>query len=99
MREAESIFKVDQEYNFEPIYKSYWLYRIGEDFDSDNYKSISELKSAYPNCEFVAESNLSIQKVYETALTLIGQHSLEGDKIMGLAAYGKDKKFKNFIIW
>ena len=37
MREAESVFKVDQEYNFEPIYKSYWLYRIGEPFASDYY--------------------------------------------------------------
>ena len=44
MREAESVFKVDQELKFEPIYKSYWLYRIGEVFDKENYKSVSELK-------------------------------------------------------
>ena len=62
MREAESVFKVDQEYNFEPIYKSYWLYRIGEEYDEHNFRRVLELKSTYPNCEIVADSCLSIQK-------------------------------------
>ena len=98
MREAESIFKVDQEYNFEPIYKSYWLSRIGEDFDGQTFEGVLNLKARFPNCEIVAGSGLGIVKVYETATTLIGQGSLENGKIMGLSAYGKDKKFKNLFV-
>ena len=98
LREAESVFKVDQEYNFEPIYKSYWLNKTGEEYDENNFRRVLELKSTYPNCEISAENSLSIQKVFETATNLIGQPTLEGGKTMGLAAYGKDKKFKNLFI-
>ena len=97
-REAESIFKVDQEYKFEPIYKSYWLYGIGGQDDEKAFNAFEDCKSEYPNCEILGESNLSIQKVYETAIALIGQPALEGGKVMGLAAYGKDKKFKDLFI-
>ena len=97
-REAESVFKVDQEYNFESIYKSYWLYGIGVQYDEQNFHKVEELKREYPNCEIIADSCLSIQKVFETATNLIGQSTLEGGKTMGLAAYGKNKKFKDLFI-
>jgi carbamoyltransferase len=100
LRESESVFKVNQEYNFEPIYKSYWLYRAGGAIqDDENYNSTKELKIALPNCEIVADSGLGIVKVYETATTLMGQGSLENGKIMGLSAYGKDKKFKDLFVY
>ena len=98
MREAESVFTVDQEYNFEPIYKSYWLVEGGEDFDAESFQGVLDLQASFPNCEIVANSSLGIVKVYETATTLIGQNSLENGKIMGLSAYGKDKKFKNLFV-
>jgi predicted NodU family carbamoyl transferase len=98
MREAETIFKADLDYNFEPIHKTYWAYNIGEKFDLDIYNDIITLKKHWPDCEIVCESTLGITKVYETATTLIGQHSLENGKVMGLAAYGTDKKFKDLFV-
>ena len=47
MREAETVFKVDQEYNFEPVYKSFWLYSIGEKFDFDNYNYVLKVKELF----------------------------------------------------
>jgi len=98
MGEVESVFKVDQEYNFEPIYKSYGLFFCGDDDDAKNFQTVLDLKDTFPNCEIVANSTLGIVKVYETATTLIGQDSSENGKIMGLSAYGKDKKFKNLFV-
>ena len=98
MREAETVFKVDQEYNFEPIYKSFWLYNIGEKFDFSNYNDVLRVKMSLPNCEIIAESNLGITKVYETATTLIGEHSLENGKTMGLSAYGTKERCHDLFV-
>lgn len=97
MREAESIFKVDKEHNFKPIYKSFWLYRMGEEFDEGNYKEALSIKQTFPECEVVANSTLGITKVYETATVMIGEDSLENGKTMGLSAYGTDQPFKNLF--
>jgi predicted NodU family carbamoyl transferase len=50
------------------------------------------------DCECVAESTCNITKVYETATSLIGEHSLENGKTMGLSSYGKDKNFKSLFV-
>ena len=97
MREAETVFRVDKNYNFESIYKSFWLYNTGEKFDFSNYKDLLSLRKLFPRCEVIAESTLGITKLYETATTLIGENSLENGKVMGLSAYGEKDKFKNYI--
>jgi carbamoyltransferase len=45
----------------------------------------------------IADSTMNITKVYETATTLIGEHSLENGKTMGLSAYGKDNFFEDLF--
>ena len=100
LRESESVFICSYPNYFEPIYKSFWLKHIGVVEDQLNLNKIIELKTFknLDNCEISADSTMSITRVYESATTLIGQHPLENGKTMGLAAYGKDKKFKDFFI-
>jgi carbamoyltransferase len=98
MREAESVFIAEYPNEFKPIYKSYWAWDIGSSFDPDNHDTIAETTEGWRDCEIVIGSTCNITKVYESATTLIGQFPLENGKTMGLAAYGKDKPFKNFFV-
>ena len=96
-RESESIFIAEYPDKFIPIYKSYYLYNMGEK-DSAILKEIEILKNKYPLCEININSTMNITKVYETATTLINQNPLENGKTMGLSSYGKNKKFKKLFI-
>jgi len=98
LRESESVFISQYPHHFEPIYKSYWLEKIGMFEDNLNYEKIKEITKDFPNCEIVADSTMNITKVYESATTLIGQGALENGKTMGLAAYGKDQPFKSLFV-
>jgi len=98
LREAESIFIAEYPNEFKPIYKSYWTWNTGSDFDMDNLATVKDITKDWDNCEVVADSTCSITKVYESATTLIGQFPLENGKTMGLSAYGNDKKFKNLFV-
>ena len=100
LRESESIFTCSYPNYFQPIYKSFWLERMGVVEDKLNLDKIVELKTFknLNDCEIVADSTMSITRVYESATTLIGQHPMENGKTMGLSAYGKNKKFKSLFI-
>jgi len=98
LRESESVFISQYPHHFEPIYKSYWLEKIGMFEDNLNYEKVKEITKDWPDCEVVADSTMNITKVYESATTLIGQGALENGKTMGLAAYGKDKPFKSLFV-
>ena len=100
LRESESIFICEYPNYFKPIYKSFWLERIGLVEDKLNLDKIVALKTFknLNDCEIVADSTMSITRVYESATTLIGQHPMENGKTMGLSAYGKNKKFKSLFI-
>lgn len=91
-RESESVYIASYPNIFTPIYKNYWVY--GPDTD----QFIKKISVKYPDCDFVAKSEFSITKVYETATSLIMQDMLENGKTMGLSAYGdKDLIFDNFF--
>lgn len=96
MRESETVFEV-VENNFKEVYKSFWVFNIGEEYDRYILEHIDSLKQQNPYCEYVADSTMNITKVYETATTLIGEHPLENGKTMGLSSYGVDKEFKNLF--
>lgn len=98
LRESESIFISEYPHQFQPIYKSYWLEKIGLYEDNLNYEKIKEITKDWPDCDIVADSTMNITKVYESATTLIGQDALENGKTMGLAAYGKDQSFKSLFV-
>ena len=98
LRESESIFISEYPHQFQPIYKSYWLEKIGIFEDNLNYEKIKEITKDWPDCDIVADSTMNITKVYESATTLIGQDALENGKTMGLAAYGKDQPFKSLFV-
>lgn len=98
LRESESIFISEYPHHFKPIYKSYWLEKIGIYEDNLNYEKIKEITKDWPDCKVVADSTMNITKVYETATTLIGQNPLENGKTMGLAAYGKEQPFKSLFV-
>ena len=98
MREAETVFIADYPHGFKPVYKSFWLKNIGQEYDVDNHKKLVELQNRYPDCKIVADSTMNITKVYETATSLIGQNILENGKTMGLAAYGEDSEFEPLFV-
>jgi carbamoyltransferase len=98
LTESESVFICDYPNSFTPIYKSYYLSNIGENYDIENLEQIRQLKIKYKNCKIVADSTMNITKVYETATTLIGQNILENGKTMGLSSYGKDEPFEKLFI-
>jgi carbamoyltransferase len=97
IREGESIFIAEYPNKFTPVYKSYWAFNTGSDYDFDNAELISEITKAWPQCEVQCSGTLNTAKVYESATTLIGQHPLENGKTMGLAAYGVDRPFKSLF--
>lgn len=97
IREGESVFIAEYPNKFTPVYKSYWAFNIGSDYDFDNFELISEITNQWPQCEVQCSGTLNTVKVYESATTLIGQHPLENGKTMGLAAYGKDLPFKSLF--
>jgi|TARA_R110002020_G_scaffold136477_2_gene304335 carbamoyltransferase len=52
-------------------------------------------KPIYQN--YCTDKTFGVVKVYEAATTLMGQHSLENGKAMGLAAYGENLKYKKLF--
>lgn len=89
LRESESVFLCSYPFNFKPLYKSFWVENKGE-ADGETFKTVDILKSEYPpDCEIIADTHMSIIKVYESATTLINQEPLENGKTMGLVAYGE----------
>jgi carbamoyltransferase len=98
LREAESMFVAEYPNSFKPIYKSYWAWNIGSDYDMHNYETVKDVTNEWHGCEIVSDSTCNITKVYESATTLIGQLPLENGKTMGLAAYGNDKEFKSLFV-
>lgn len=98
LRESETVFISSYPNSFKPIYKSYWIENIGENYDVENDKTLNKIKKQFIDCECVAESVCNITKVYETATSLIGEHALENGKTMGLSSYGKDKNFKDLFV-
>ncbi len=98
LRESETVFISSYPNSFKPIYKSYWIENIGENYDVENDKTLNKIKKQFKDCECIAESVCNITKVYETATSLIGEHALENGKTMGLSSYGKDKNFKSLFV-
>jgi carbamoyltransferase len=86
-RESESIFVCSNEKRLVPIYKNFWL---NDHADFAKPKINYEIKKFYSNCDIVANSTMSVVKVYESATTLIGQNALENGKTMGLSSYGNE---------
>lgn len=97
LRESETIFLANK-IGYKPLYKSFWLEKIGIYEDSLNYEKVKEITKDFVDCDVVADSTMNITKVYETATTLIGQPPLENGKTMGLSAYGKNQKFKSLFV-
>ena len=88
VRESETIFTCN--YNeFKTKYKTFWKYN---NVSSDTHK---KLKDLFGNINIIGEHG--IVKIYESSTTMIGQHPLENGKVMGLAAYGKNKKYTDYI--
>ena len=56
LRESETVFISSYPDNFKPIYKSYWVENIGENYDVQNDKTLNKLKEQFLDCECVAES-------------------------------------------
>ena len=96
MRESETVFTI-KDNDFKELYKSFWLFNIGEEYDRDNLETIDRLKKQNPDCDYVADSTMNITKVYETATSLIGEHPLENGKTMGLSSYGVNKEYTNLF--
>jgi carbamoyltransferase len=91
-RESESVYIASYPNNFKPIYKNYWTIK------NSSFDFIKDASLLYPDCEFKANSQQSIVKVYETATSLILQGKLENGKTMGLSAYGnKNAELYNFF--
>ena len=91
-RESESVYIASYPNNFQPIYKNYWTIK------NNSFDFIKDASLLYPECEFKAQSQQSIVKVYETATSLILQGRLENGKTMGLSAYGnKSIKLYDFF--
>ncbi len=97
IRESESVFICKYPANFKTIYKNYFLVNKGQDYDVENHQLVSKMKKIFKDAEVKGDSTMNITKVYESATTLIGQHVLENGKTMGLAGYGKDKKFPDLM--
>lgn len=97
MRESETVFTCEYPAKLNTIYKNYFLVNKGQDHDVENFKLVAKMKNIFKDAEVKGDSTMNITKVYESATTLIGQHVLENGKTMGLAAYGKDKKFPNLL--
>jgi len=85
-RESESIFLCTGVNSFVPLYKNFW---IREKNIHDKHFIKKSIQSYYTDVEIEADSYLSIVKVYEAATTLIGQHTFDNGKTMGLSSYGK----------
>lgn len=96
LREAETVFKATYPCNFETLHKNFWVLSKGSEFDTPTIEMILKLKQSN-RYSFNADSLMSIVKVYESATTLIGEHSLENGKTMGLSSYGKNKPFKDLF--
>lgn len=92
-RESETVFKASYPCNFETLQKNYWLFNTGIDVSPEVNQVIKKINQ--PNNNY--KSCFGIVKVYETATTLIGQHSLENGKTMGLSAYGDKTKCKTLF--
>ncbi|NDB61426.1 hypothetical protein EB001_23755, partial [bacterium] len=97
LREAETVFQASYPANFKTLHKNFWVLSKGSEFDASTIEMIVRLKQANIH-SFNADSLMSIVKVYESATTLIGEHSLENGKTMGLSSYGEDKPYKDLFL-
>ena len=91
--EVESIFKIDNNFNVDTLYKNFQIPQIGKvDFEKEILDRMKDV-----SCDIRCDSILGITQVYESATTLIGEHVLNNGKVMGLSSYGKDSEFKNLF--
>ena len=91
--EVESIFKIDNNFNVDTLYKNFQIPQIGKvDFEKELLDRMKDV-----SCDIRCDSILGITQVYESATTLIGEHVLNNGKVMGLSSYGKDSEFKNLF--
>lgn len=98
IRESESGFICKYPFNFDSLYKAFWVENLGA-ADVETNRTLSALSSLFsPGCELIADSTMSIVKVYESATTLIGESPLENGKTMGLSAYGKNLTYNQLFI-
>lgn len=89
-RESESVFMCNDDREFIPIYKSFWLTNDNDSLKPSIYNTLRHIYQS--DCDLEAETKYGIVKVYEAATTLIGQHVLENGKTMGLSSYGKTEE-------
>ena len=91
--EVESIFKIDNNFNVDTLYKNFQIPQIGKvDFEKEILDRMKDV-----SYDIRCDSILGITQVYESATTLIGEHVLNNGKVMGLSSYGKDSEFKNLF--
>ena len=91
--EVESIFKIDNNFNVDILYKNFQIPQIGKvDFEKEILDRIGDV-----SYDIRYDSILGVTQVYESATTLIGEHVLNNGKVMGLSSYGKDSEFKNLF--
>ena len=91
--EVESIFKIDNNFNVDTLYKNFQIPQIGKvDFEKEILDRIGDV-----SYDIRYDSILGVTQVYESATTLIGEHVLNNGKVMGLSSYGKDSEFKNLF--
>jgi carbamoyltransferase len=94
-REAESVFYVSKEREFNTLHKNFWVKDIGSESDIARFSLAKFFKDNRRN--YNVDSSMSVVKVYESATSLINQKPLENGKTMGLASYGKDQEFPNLF--
>ncbi len=94
-REAETVFFVNKENEFNTLHKNFWISGMGPEADKNRFLFEKHFKDLRRN--YNVDSTMSIVKVYESATSLINQKPLENGKTMGLASYGRDLPFTNFF--
>jgi len=96
--ETETIFKINQNYEINSVYKNFIVPQIGKvDFDKEIIDHLKKYIQNNPRCDVRCDSTLGITQVYESATTLIGEHVLNNGKVMGLSSYGEDKEHSNLF--
>lgn len=94
-REAETVFFVNKENEFNTLHKNFWISGMGPEADKNRFLFEKHFKDLRRN--YNVDSTMSIVKVYESATSLINQKPLENGKTMGLASYGRDLPFTNLF--
>lgn len=94
-REAETVFYVSKDHEFNTLHKNFWVKDLGSETDIKRFLLLKNFKDQ--RRDFNADSVMSVVKVYESATSLINQKPLENGKTMGLASYGKDQEFPDLF--